>query len=74
MSIHCPSLPLLTSSGLKSILSDINISTPSHFLGPFAWNNFFFLSFYTEVIFILNVKLYVVDAAERWRPFLYPIY
>jgi hypothetical protein len=38
MSIKCPSLSLLISVGLKSILSDIKMATLACFLGQFAWN------------------------------------
>ena len=39
--MKCPSLSLLISFSLKSILLDIKMATPACFLGPFAWNIFF---------------------------------
>jgi hypothetical protein len=37
ISIECPSLSHLINAGLKSILSEISISSPACFQGPLAW-------------------------------------
>jgi hypothetical protein len=45
-------------------LSDIKIVIPGSFLVPFAWNAFF-PSFYPKVMWILDGKVYLLDAGER---------
>jgi hypothetical protein len=41
MSMKCPSMSLLISFGLNSILLDIRVATPACFLGTFALKIFF---------------------------------
>jgi hypothetical protein len=56
----------LISFGLKSVLSDIKMTTlvcPS----PVVWN-IFFLFFYPEVMSILDVKMYFFGCIRRVDP------
>jgi hypothetical protein len=41
MSMKCPSLALLITLDLKSILLNIRIAIPAYFLDSFAWKPFF---------------------------------
>ena len=57
--------------GLKSILLDVTMVTLVCFLHAFALNNFSVLL--PEVIAILYVKVYFLNANERWVLFLHPL-
>lgn len=48
MGKKCPSLPLLTCFGLKSIMSYVGIAMTAYFFLTFVWNFFLYL-FYTKV-------------------------
>lgn len=50
---------------LYSILSDIKMATSACFLGSMSQTTFF-LSFYSEMISLLNDEECFLDAAEKW--------
>lgn len=71
MDLLCPSLSLLISFDLKSILSNIKMAIPACFLGLYACN-ILFSSFYPEVMSISDVKVCFLDTTDGWILFLHP--
>ena len=65
----CPSLSLLMSFSLNSILSDFRIARPFYFWVLF-WVGYFGLSFYSKTALIFKAKMCFLDTKDRWILFV----
>lgn len=65
----CPSLSLLMSFSLNSILSDFRIARPFYFWVLF-WVGYFGLSFYSKTALIFKAKTCFLDTTDRWILFV----